>query len=122
MKFTYNGKTYTAKTNSKGVATITVKKSDAETNGVVSLKKVNGKKVKSTWISKFKYSAKFKNKKGKAIVGKKVTFKFNGKKYTAKTNRKGVATVTLKNVKAGKYKIVAKYKKIVHKATIKVKG
>ena len=120
--FTYNGKTFTVKTNSKGVATITVKKSDTQTNGVINLKKVNGKKVKATWISKFKYSTKFKDKKGKAIAGKKVTIRFNGKVYKVKTNKKGVATVTFKNIKAGKYKIVAKYKKIVHKATVNIKG
>ena len=121
VTFTYNGKTYTAKTNSKGVATISVKKTDKTTSGVIDLKKVNGKAVKSSKISKFKYSAKFKTKKGKLIVGKKAVFKFNGKKYTAKTNKKGIATVTLKNVKAGTYKIVAKCSGVKHKATIKIK-
>ena len=44
---------------------------------------------------------------GKYLKNKKVTFKFNGKKYAAKTNAKGVAKVTikssvLKKLKAGK--------------------
>lgn len=121
VTFTYNGKTYVVKTDGKGVAKIAVKKSDVTTNTVINLKSINGKKVKSTIVSKFKYSSTFKNKKGKAIIGKKVTFKFNGKTYTAKTNKKGVATVTLKNVKAGNYKIIAKCGNIVHKATIKIK-
>lgn len=43
----------------------------------------------------------------KAIKNKKVTFKFKGKKYTAKTNKNGIAKVTvkksvLKKLKAGK--------------------
>ena len=120
VTFTYNGKTYTVKTNKKGIATITVKKSSLTTNAAVKVKKVNGKKV-SAKVSKLKYSATFKDKNGKLIVGKKVTFKFNGKVYKVKTNKKGVATLKLKNVKAGKYRIVAKYKNIVHRATVKIK-
>ena len=47
---------------------------------------------------------------GKAVKGKKVTFTFNGKKYTAKTNKKGVAKVTvkksvLKKLKKGRRKL-----------------
>ena len=41
---------------------------------------------------------------GKAISGKKITFKFKGKKYTAKTNSKGVAKVTIKKTVTKKLK------------------
>ena len=34
-------------------------------------------------------------------MNKKITFTINGKKYTAKTNKKGIATLTLKNLKVG---------------------
>ena len=53
----------------------------------------------------------------KAKKGLKVTFKFNGKKFTAKTNSKGVAKLTVKskyykNLEVGKQtKIEAKYSK-----------
>ncbi|MBQ7740194.1 MAG: hypothetical protein IJT65_03055 [Eubacterium sp.] len=64
---------------------------------------------------------------GKAVKGKKITFKFKGKKYNAKTNKKGVAKVTikksvLKKLKAGK-KITysATYGKSTAKKTVKVK-
>lgn len=59
--------------------------------------------------------------------GLKVTFKFNGKKYVAKTNKKGVAKVTikkqvLKKLKIGKkVKYQAKYGKMTVKKTVKVK-
>ena len=53
---------------------------------------------------------------GKAIKGKKIVFKFKGKKYKAKTNKKGVAKVTIKNKKlikklkkGKKYTYSAKY-------------
>jgi predicted outer membrane repeat protein len=71
-------------------------------------------------------------KKGKkAVKGQKIIFKFKGKKYKAKTNKKGVAKVTikksvLKKLKVGKkvtytatYK--ASYGKETAKKTVKVK-
>ena len=63
----------------------------------------------------------------KALKGKKITFRFNGEKYTAKTNKKGIAKITikakvLKKLKVGKkitYK--ATYLKDTVKRTVKVK-
>ena len=67
-------------------------------------------------------------KKGKkALNYKKITFKFNGKKYTSWTNKKGVAKVTikkavLKKLKVGKtVKYQATYKKDTVKKSAKVK-
>ena len=50
---------------------------------------------------------------GKAVKGKKITFKFKGKKYTAKTNKNGVAKVTIKK------KVIKKLKK-GKKYTVKI--
>ena len=47
---------------------------------------------------------------GKAVKGKKVTFTFNGKKYTAKTDKKGVAKVTIKKAVTKKLKVGKKVK------------
>ena len=67
-------------------------------------------------------------KQGKTpLKNKKITFKFNGKKYTAKTNKKGIAKVTikkkiLKKLKVGKkIKYQASYGKLIKKVTVKVK-
>ena len=71
-------------------------------------------------------------KKGnKAVKGKKITFKFRGKYYNAKTNKKGIAKVTIKkyvlnSLKVGKkvmYKATykASYGKVIAKKTAKVK-
>lgn len=67
-------------------------------------------------------------KKGKkAIKGKTISFKLNGKTFKAKTNAKGIAKVTIKkNVikklkKGKKYSIKVTYLKDAIKATVKVK-
>ena len=50
-------------------------------------------------------------KKGKTpIKNKKLTFKFNGKTYTAKTNKKGVAKITVKKSVLKKLKVGKKVK------------
>lgn len=46
---------------------------------------------------------------GKYLKGKKITFKFNGKKYSAKTNNKGVAKLSLKKKVVKKLKINKRY-------------
>ena len=82
-------------------------------------------KVKKS-ARKLVLSAKLKQS-GKALKGKKLTFKFNKKKYNAKTNKKGIAKVTikktaLKKLKAGKkitYKV--SYGNITISKKVKVK-
>ena len=51
---------------------------------------------------------------GKYLKNKKITFKFNGKKYTTKTNKKGVAKVTVKSSVLKKLKVG---KKVTYQAT-----
>lgn len=83
-------------------------------------------KVVKKSARKLVLSAKLKQS-GKALKGKKLTFKFNGKKYNAKTNKKGIAKVTvkrslLKKLKAGKnitYKV--SYGNITISKKVKVK-
>ena len=71
--------------------------------------------------------AKLKWSNGKAIKGKKIVFKLNGKKYTAKTNSKGIAKVTIKGKvtkklkKGKKYKFTATYVTNTVKGKVKVK-
>ena len=64
---------------------------------------------------------------GKAVAGKKITIKVNGKTFSAKTNAKGVATIKVKVTKKGKFLATAKfagdntYKAITKKAYFTVK-
>ena len=86
---------------------------------------LNNAKVKKS-AKKLVLKATLKVNK-KAKKGLKVTFKFNGKKFTAKTNKKGVAKVTvkkkfLKNLKVGKkVKYQVSYSLKTVKKTAKVK-
>ena len=132
ISFILSGKTYSAYTNSKGVAKVKVKVNIAKTYAVTvkfagdnvyspiskSLK-LYVKKVPTKLIVKnksYKKSSKtkkltatFKTKSGKAIAKRKLTFVVNGKKYTAKTNSKGVATVKVKVSKKKTYKFTVKF-------------
>ena len=89
----------------------------------LSLKKASVKKSAKSLV----LTATLKKLGKKLIKNKKIIFKFNGKKFTAKTNAKGVAKVTikenvLKKLKAGKkIKYTATYLKNTVKQTAVVK-
>lgn len=97
---------------------------------VVSLSFVKAPKKVSKKAKKLIISAKLKIN-GKLAKGKKLTFKFKGKTFKVKTNKKGVAKLTikskvlkklLKKVKAGKkVKYQVSYGKKTVKKTLKVK-
>ena len=115
--FADSTKTYTFKVTSKPVT-------PAKKANVIklTLKKVKIKKSAKKLVLKATLKIN-----GKAVKGKKVIFKFKGKKYTGKTNKKGVAKVTikkkvLKKLKVGK-KVTysAKYSTKTVKKTVKVK-
>lgn len=79
-------------------------------------KNLSKKKAKT-----IKFTAKLVNNQGKILKNKKITFKFKGKTYKIKTNKKGVATLKLKNLKVGKYDMYSIYGKSKVKNTIIIK-
>ncbi|WP_407413481.1 C1 family peptidase, partial [Methanobrevibacter sp.] len=139
VKFTINGKTTTAKTDSKGIAKVKItdipKTYTIKTvyNGKTYTNKVTVKQVlKTSKVTVKKTAKKFTLKatlkiNGKLQKGKTIKFKLNGKTYTAKTNAKGVAQKTLgkkviNKLKKGKtYTVQVTYLKDTIKTTIKVK-
>ena len=82
-----------------------------------------GKKL----VLKAKLQWTLKSNKGKSLKGKKIVFKFKGKTYKAKTNKKGIAKVTIKSKvtkklkKGKKYTYTAKYLKNTVKGKVKIK-
>ena len=131
VKFTLNGKTYYKKSNSKGIASLKISlkpktytvsatykgftvKNKVKVNPLIT-KNISRKKAKT-----IKYTAKLVNSKGKILKNKVITFKFKGKKYKRKTNAKGIATLSLKNLKRGSYIIYSTYGKLTIKNTIRI--
>ena len=109
VKFKLNSKTYSVKTNSKGVGKLSINLNP----GKYSISSVNPKTsetisktitIKSLIETKDltmnegnigKFSVKILNSNGKASPNKKVTLKVNGKSYTKTTDKNGIATLEL---------------------------
>lgn len=140
VKFTVGGKNYYSYINSKGYAYLslpflvgkyTIKatylgfsvKNTLLVKQVLTLKSVKVKKSSSLTLS-----ATLQQAKGDYLKYKWVKFDFNGKSYYAKTNKYGVAKVTiaqsaLKNLKVGKtVTYQATYIKDVVRKSVKVLG
>ena len=125
VTFKFNGKTYKRLTNSKGYATLTLPKvapkkakytitmkyndislsKKIKVNSIVVAKNLKVKKS----VKALKIKVKLKKVAKKVQKGKRITLEFKGKKYKAKTNKKGVATFTIKNKVYKKLKTNKKY-------------
>lgn len=127
--FRLNGKTYSAKTNSNGIAKVKVvlsskktysatltfagnddyKSSKTTVNVVVKTGSKKSKIVSSDVVvkrnAKNAFQLKLASNDGKALKSQKVVVKVNGKTYTVKTNTKGIAKLSIKLAKVKKYKI-----------------
>ena len=134
VTFTLNNKQYIKTTDDNGYASIKISLKPGKYTITAEYKgfKVSNKiTVKSTIITKnikvkkgkiIKFTAKLLNKNGKIIKNKKITFKFKGKTYKIKTNKRGKAILKItKKVKVGKYTITTIYGKLKVKNTIKIK-
>ena len=129
-----NGKVYNVKTNKNGIAGVKLNKFKVgKYTASINYKgfKVSNKiTVRSTLTAKnksvkkkkvVKFTAKLVNVNGKALKAKKITFKIKGKTYKVKTNKKGIATLKLKKLKAGRYTVKTSFGavKISNKLIIK---
>lgn len=133
VKITVGKTVYNLKTNKNGFVEVPLKFKSGKYTAQVNYKGMsisNRINIKPTLITKnlskkkskvIKFTAKVLNNKGKALKGKKITFKLKNKKYKVKTNKKGIATLKLKKLKKGNYKITTTYGKITNKNTIKIK-
>ena len=127
VKITLNGKTYSVKTDSKGVAQIatnlapgkyTVKLynpySKETTSKTITVNKDSSKftGAKNTYIhpkTKYSYSVTLKTGHDAAIKNAKVQFTYNSKKVTATTDSNGKATIKLPALSKGTYTLRYKY-------------
>ena len=132
VKVVINSKTYSATTDADGIAKVSVKYAKAGTyyatayypgdntykSTIAKGKVVVTKKASKITAPKKTFKVKTKTKKvtvkltsGKTVLkNKKVTLKVNGKTYTAKTNKKGIATLKItKLTKKGTFKYTVKF-------------
>ena len=121
VKISLNKNTYTVKTDSKGVASLNINLKPGTykavaTNPATGYKLTTTVKVLSTISAKDvtkiykdgrKFSATFYKSNGKVLAKTKIKFKIKGKTYKVKTNSKGVASLSLKSLKKGTYKIIS---------------
>ncbi len=132
IKIGFNGNIYSRTTDANGAASlqINLKKATVYTFAISFLEDdkyqgsfavakitVNPQTPKLTASSKTfkastktkKISATFKTAHGNPVKGIKITFTVKGKTYSATTNAKGVATVSISLTKKGTYTAVAKF-------------
>jgi hypothetical protein len=133
VTFKINGKSYNVNTNRDGYATFKIKlnpksyvivasyKGYSVSNKITVKPVLTAKNISKKKSKIIKFKAKLVNGEGKALKGKKITFKIKGKKYVAKTNKKGFATIKIRNLNVGKYKIKTSYgkSKITNRITVK---
>lgn len=121
VKIKVKGKTYTVKTNAKGVASLAINLKPG-TYKVTTINPANGyqltttfkilptitaNNIKKVYTDGRKFSAKFYKSNGKVLAKKYIKFRLHGKTYNVKTNKNGVASLSLKKLKKGTYKIIS---------------
>ena len=116
-----NGKTYTIKTDSNGFASlaidfkpgtyrVTAKNPDTGykvTNTFKILSTIKTKNLVKCYNDNRKFSAEFLKSNGKALSKKIIKFKIGKRVYEVKTNKKGIARLSLNSLKKGNYKITS---------------
>ena len=121
VKITVNGVSYTKKTNANGVASLSVNLKPGTykvvavnpatgyslTRNFKILSTITASNVYKVYTDGRKFTATFYKSSGKVLANKKVKFQINGKTYTVKTNSKGVASLSLKYLTKGTYKIIS---------------
>lgn len=132
VKFIINGKTYTVKTNKNGYAFIKINlkvnryiiitqyKKYKVSNKITVKPVLTAKNILKKKVKKVAFNAKLVNNIGKPAAGKKITFLFKNKRYIAKTNSKGIASIRL-TLNPGKYVIYSIYGKSKIRNTITIK-
>ena len=122
VKFKIGKKTYNVKTDKNGYASLKIKRNPGTYiiyatykgykvhNKIIIKPILTAKNITKKKGKKVKFTAKLVNTNGKGLKGKKIIFRIKGKKYTAKTNKYGVARITIKlKLKVGRYTIVSAY-------------
>lgn len=123
VKIKLNSKTHTVKTNAKGVAKLAIDLKPGKYSIVITNSQTSESITKTVTIKSFietndltlnetqkgKFNVKIYNSYGKISPNKKVTIKLTSKTYTKTTNKNGIATLEISNLKAGTHTITTEY-------------
>ena len=132
ITFNINGKTYTNRTNDKGIAIITLNLKEGNYNITTQYKTV--KHVNNIYVGDVLlkgndltiyntetgiYQLSLIDKNGKGVANQTITITLNNKKYTRTTDKNGQTTLSIK-LNTGKYPITAQFKdqKITNTITV----
>ena len=121
VKISVNGVTYNKKTDANGVASLNINfkpgtykivaenpvTGDTLTTTYKILSTITAKDISKVYGDNHKFTAKFLKSNGKALAKKTIKFKVNGKTYKVKTDKNGIAKLSLKKLKKGTYKIIS---------------
>ena len=127
VQISFNGETYTATTDSKGIATVRLSANEGNTynigvrfigdddyapiigNATIEVIKQSSEFICPDYAeydaNEFTYRAILKTSTGNALTNKKVTITFNGEEQNAYTDRNGYLTIKLSVDEPGNYKI-----------------
>ncbi|MBE6497033.1 MAG: Ig-like domain repeat protein [Methanobrevibacter sp.] len=122
VKYKLNGKTYSVKTSTKGIAKLAIdlkprsypisiinsKTTETITKTVTINSLIVSNDLTFSENKKGKFNVKILNSNGKVSAKQKVTIKIDGKTYTKTTNSKGIATLELSLI-GGEYTITTQY-------------
>jgi transglutaminase-like putative cysteine protease len=121
VTITVKGVAYNKKTDANGVASLAINLKPgtykvvatnpatgySQTTTFRILSTISAKDISKVYTDGRKFYAKFYKSNGKVLAKKTVKFKLKGKVYKVKTNSKGVASLSLKKLKKGTYKIIS---------------
>ena len=133
ITFKINDKTYTNKTNSQGLAVLTLNLKEGNYTITSTYKNITktskiiivddshlvGNDVKAYSGTDFKYKVKLTDHNNNPIANAEITFKLEDKTFSRKTNSNGQIELTF-NLETGTYTITANYKKLTIKNNFEI--
>ena len=115
-----NNNTQPLKNNNNTPTTDTNKNTNNKNSTINMTQSIKASNITKYYAKKIKYTTTLYNLDHQPLKNTKITIKIQTQKYTIKTNKQGKATLTLKNLKPGTYKITIHNPNTNHTTTQKI--